>query len=181
MNKLIHLALMATLCLLSQFTHAQSLPVSSSSDAITDISGSGFAGPFVGFKVGTNSSNGNGAAYDAWHTTIFPGLTAGYNFDLDGVVLGAEAFADFHNGSSTGKDAGIDAKFGMPFDQFMPYARLGVTARSPSSRAHWGLGVEYKFARHLSTALEWTSDADKKHGTRRTNDSVTIGLQYHFN
>ncbi|WP_345812274.1 outer membrane beta-barrel protein [Paraburkholderia sp. PREW-6R] len=173
MNKFIRFILIASFSILSPLTQAQT--------AQAQIGPSDFAGPYVGFKVGTNTSNASGAISKASHTTVFPGITAGYNFDIGRFVVGAEAFADFHHGSTTFKDGGIDAKLGMPLIQFMPYARLGFTSSWPDNRLHGGLGVEYKLARQISAALEWTADSSHHDGTKRVNNSVTIGLQYHFN
>jgi opacity protein-like surface antigen len=173
MYKITKLILTASIALLSNFAHAQlSTP---------QVGASQFAGPYVGFKVGLNNSDASGVVNKASHTTVFPGFMAGYNFDVDRFVLGAEIFADLHHGSSTYKDGGIDAKFGMPFNQIMPYARVGFTSSWPETRLHWGLGVEYKFARHVSVAGEWTTDSSNKDGTKRRNNSFTVGLQYHFN
>lgn len=173
MYRITRLVLTASIMMLSNVVHAQSVT--------PQTSASGFAGPYMGFKVGVNTSDASGVVNKASHTTVFPGFTAGYNFDVDRFVLGAEAFADLHHGSTTYKDGGIDAKFGMPFNQFMPYARVGLTTDWPDVRFHWGLGVEYKFAKHVSAVGEWTTDTSNHDGTRRTNNSFTIGVQYHFN
>ena len=179
MSKIIRLILTASMVLLSSLAHSQTeAPLQT--EAL--LSGANqFAGPYLGFKLGVNNSDASGVINKASHSTVFPGFTAGYNFAVDRFVLGAEVFADLHHGSTTYKDGGIDAKFGMPFNQFMPYARVGVTTDWPSVRLHWGLGVEYKFARHVSAVGEWTTDTSNLNGTKRTNNSFTIGLQYHFN
>jgi outer membrane immunogenic protein len=151
--------------------------------AVTGIScvqASEFAGPFVGAKIGQNRSDASGEIKKAAHSTTFPGLTAGYNFDVSRFVLGAEVFADMHHGSTTYKDAGADLKFGMPFNAFLPYARIGFTGTSPNVRLHGGLGLEYKFAKQWSVAGEWTADSSKSNGTTRRNDSFTIGVHYYF-
>ncbi len=114
------------------------------------------------------------------HATTFPGLTAGYGFDVKQFVIGAEVFADFHHGSTTFKDGGVDLKFGMPFNTVMPYARLGMTGTWPNARLHGGLGVEYKFVKQFSVAAEWTADSSRHDGTKRRNDSVTVGVHYYF-
>ncbi|PRX99145.1 outer membrane protein [Paraburkholderia sp. BL25I1N1] len=173
MYKITRLILTASIMMLSNLVHAQSVaPQTGASE---------FAGPYVGFKLGVNTSDASGVHSKASHATVFPGFTAGYNFDVDRFVAGAEVFADLHHGSTTYKDGGIDAKFGMPFNQFMPYVRIGLTTDWPNIRPHWGLGVEYKFAKHVSAVGEWTTDTSNHDGTRRTNNSFTIGVQYHFN
>jgi len=42
-------------------------------------------------------------------------LRAGYGYDVKQFMIGAEVFADFHHGSTTYKDGGVDLKVGMPF------------------------------------------------------------------
>lgn len=139
-----------------------------------------FAGPYAGVKVGENWSGASGVVNKSSHATFFPGLTAGYGFDVNQLVIGAEVFADFHHGSTTYKDGGIDLKVGMPFNTIMPYARLGMTGSWPNARVHGGLGVEYKFAKQFSVAAEWTADSSKHDGTKRRNDSMTVGVHYYF-
>jgi outer membrane immunogenic protein len=151
--------------------------------ALTSIScaqASEFAGPYAGVKVGENWSDASGVINKPSHATTFPGLTAGYNFDVKQFVVGAEVFADFHHGSSTYKDGGVDLKVGMPFNLVMPYARIGVTGTWPNARLHGGLGVEYKFAKQFSVAGEWTADSCSHDGTKRSNNSITVGVHYHF-
>src|SRR5258708_37030587 len=72
--------------------------------AVTGMScaqASEFAGPYAGFKVGENWSDASGVVNTASHSTTFPGLTAGYGFDVKQFMIGAEVFADFHHGSTT--------------------------------------------------------------------------------
>jgi outer membrane immunogenic protein len=142
--------------------------------------GSEFSGGYVGFKLGENRSSASGVTSSPTHNTTFPGLTAGYAFDAGPVVLGAEAFADFHHGSTTRKDGGIDAKVGIPVGKLMPYARLGFTGGWPDTRLHGGLGVEYKLSRQFGLAGEWTTDTSHLNGTKCRNDSFTVVLNYHF-
>jgi outer membrane immunogenic protein len=139
-----------------------------------------FAGPYAGVKLGKNWSDASGVVNTATHNSTFFGLTAGYNFDISNVVVGAEAFADFHHGSTTYKDGGIDAKFGIPFNHWLPYARVGFTGTWPNARPHGGLGLEYKFTKNASVAGEWTADGGSHDGTRRNNNSATVGVHYFF-
>ena len=140
---------------------------------------SDFAGPYAGIKFGVDFSHATGV--DSGDKTVpFPGLLGGYNWDVNNFVVGAEVFADFHNQAATKKDGGIDAKVGIPFNHVMPYARLGITTFWPNTRLHYGLGVEYKFAKNLSVAGEWTADTANTDGTKRSNNSLTIGMHYYF-
>jgi outer membrane immunogenic protein len=142
--------------------------------------GSQFSGGYIGFKLGENRSNASGVTPSPRHDTTFPGLVAGCAFDAGPIVLGAEAFTDFHHGSATGKDGGLDAKVGVPVGKLMPYARLGFTGSWPDTRLHGGFGVEYKLSRQFGVAGEWTTDTSRVNGTKRRNDSFTVGLNYHF-
>ena len=139
-----------------------------------------FAGPFVGVKFGPNWSNISGDNGRS-HTTWFPGVVAGVNYDVGSVVLGLEGFADFHGGSVTKKDGGLDVKFGMPVNgNIMPYARVGFTTSWPTTRVHYGAGVEYKFAKNWSVAGEYTGDTTSYRGSNWNNNSLTVGVHYYF-
>jgi outer membrane immunogenic protein len=74
--------------------------------ALTGLScaqASEFAGPYAGVKAGENWSEASGVVNKSSHATFFPGLTAGYGFDVKQFVIGAEVFADFHHSSTTYK------------------------------------------------------------------------------
>jgi outer membrane immunogenic protein len=142
---------------------------------------SAFAGPFVGVKFGVNWSDITGKNPRGTHTTWFPGLVGGINYDVGPAVVGWEVFADFHGGSTTRDDGGIDLKVGFPINNsVMPYARVGVTAHRPDNRLHYGAGVEYKFAKNWSLAGEYTGDTSHYQGGSRHNDSLTLGVHYYF-
>ncbi|MDR5831565.1 porin family protein [Caballeronia sp. LP006] len=149
---------------------------------IASAHASEFSGPFVGAKLGLNFSDATGHDFEeSTHTTFFPGLTAGYNVDVNQFVVGVEGFADLHAGSTTKKDGGIDVKVGMPIDgNIMPYARVGFTGTWPDTRLHYGAGVEYKFAKQWSVAGEYTADTAHFDGGHRRNDSLTVGVHYYF-
>ena len=182
-KKLILSALLITVANISQ-AQTQGIAPAPQAESTSFFSGplysSQFSGPYIGFKLGVNSSNASGVVNESTHNTVFPGFTAGYGIDIGQFLLGAEAFADMHNGSTTYKDGGLDARFGIPLSQFMPYARVGFTGSWPETRFHWGLGVEYKFNRNLSAVGEWTTDESNTSGTSRRNDSYTVGLHYYF-
>jgi outer membrane immunogenic protein len=93
------------------------------------------------------------------HATYFPGLVAEVNDDVDHFVIGFEGFADFHGGSTTKKDGGLDLQIGTPINgNIMPYVRIGLTASWPHTRLHDGGGVEYKFAKAWGVAGEYAGD-----------------------
>jgi outer membrane immunogenic protein len=66
----------------------------------------------------------------------------------------AQKCADLHNGSTTVKEGGIDAKIGYPIGSFMPYARRGVTTDWPAAPFHYGVGAEYQFTKDVSMFAE---------------------------
>ncbi|WP_244815734.1 porin family protein [Caballeronia sp. Lep1P3] len=148
----------------------------------TTIHASEFAGPYVGAKLGVNRSDATGNHYQtSGQATFFPGIVAGYGFDVDRFVLGVEGFADFHSRSTTKNDAGVDVRFGMPLDgNVMPYARIGATGSWPDTRLHYGAGLEYKIRQHWSVAVEYTGDTSHYDGGHRRNDSLTAGVHYIF-
>jgi outer membrane immunogenic protein len=140
-----------------------------------------FYGPYVGIKLGENWSNSSGAVSNSTHNTTFVGVMAGYGFDVNRFVLGVEGFSDFHGGSTTKDDGGVDVRFGIPLNRvLMPYARLGFTGTWPTTRLHGGLGVEYALYDNVHVSGEWTTDTSNSKETKRTNNSFTIGLTYYF-
>ncbi|SAK62724.1 hypothetical protein AWB79_02907 [Caballeronia hypogeia] len=178
-RKLIAPALLSLLCV----TQAHSEGLDPTLLKLMGVQGphSQFAGPYVGAKFGVNWSDITGPNPKSTHTTFFPGIVAGVNYDVDRFVVGVEGFMDFHGGSTTKKDGGIDLKLGMPVNgNIMPYARIGFTGTWPDTRLHYGGGVEYKFAKNWSVAAEYTGDTSSYQGGRRHNDSLTAGLHYYF-
>lgn len=178
-RKLIAPALMSLLC--AAQAHSESL-----GPTLLKLMGvqgphSQFAGPYVGAKFGANWSDITGPNQKTTHTTLFPGLVAGVNYDVDRFVVGFEGFMDFHGGSTTKKDGGIDVRFGMPVNEnILPYARIGFTGTWPDTRLHYGGGVEYKFEKNWSVAAEYTGDTSSYQGGHRRNDSLTVGVHYYF-
>lgn len=139
-----------------------------------------FSGLYAGGKVGVNVSNAWGAMHRSSSSHFFPGVMVGFGIDVGPVLLGGEAFADFHNASTTRKDAGFDAKLGVPLNRYMPYARVGATSEWPDTRMHWGLGVEYRALDRLGVTAEWTMDHSDADNIKRHNNSFTVGVHYYF-
>jgi outer membrane immunogenic protein len=133
-----------------------------------------FSGPYAGIKLGQDWSNASGVVNITRHDSTFFSLNAGYNLDISLFVIGAEIFSDFHHSSTTYKDVGIDAKLGMPFGHFMPYARFGLTGSSPDMRPHGGVGVEYKASPRVAMAAEWTLGSGAPGATRRIASSISM-------
>ena len=146
--------------------------------SMSAVQASEFKGAYAGLNAGMNHSK-NGAV--SAPNKAYPGIQAGYNWDMGSdVLLGVEGFADIHNKSVTSKDAGIDAKLGYTMDKFMPYARLGAAATAPGVRAHGGLGLEYKFAPSWSALAEVTADMKKVNGVAQRNTNFAIGVNYYY-
>lgn len=159
-----------------------------------------FDGGYVGGKIGGNRTDMTALSKQ---TPVTAGLEAGYNWDLKNVLLGVDGFWDFndkktHSGVAPAPAAvhygsqvyGLDLKLGLPSDKWMPYAKLGyahISGRGDAyasvisdNDAHYGLGVEYKFAPNWSIAGEWTNNTGKSGATKLNNNNFTIGLNYYF-
>src|ERR1700754_840129 len=94
-----------TLAALAGIAHAEAPAQSPDSQSVTvPATHSEFAGPYAGIKVGGNWSDASGVVNRDTHSTAFFGVMAGYGFDVGRFVLGAEAFADLHGGSTTKDD-----------------------------------------------------------------------------
>lgn len=158
---------------------------------------SDFSGAWLGAKVGVNNTHAN--AVDTQNATTY-GIEGGYNWDLGPYTLGALLFAD--NNASTSHNAGkfsygsksygLDSKLGMPIGNWLPYGKVGyvkTTANGALATAfngsyhsfNAGLGVEYKFAPHLSAAVEYmATNAKNNPGNKLVNNNLTVGLNYYF-
>ena len=136
-----------------------------------------FTGGYVGGKIGYNKNSPDTATTS---DKMYPGLELGYGWNFYGWLLGTNAFLDNHTKSVTGRDYGADAKLGYPMDNFMPYVKLGVAATDPGTRAHGGLGIEYKFAPQWGVAAEWTIDSKSVNAIKNKNNNISINLNYYF-
>jgi OOP family OmpA-OmpF porin len=161
-----------------------------------------FVGAYAGGKIGANRTDMTDVSKKSAAAT---GLEVGYNWDMDGMLLGVDGFVDFnakktHSGGAGGiapasvnygsRVYGLDLKLGLPNGNWMPYAKLGY-ARTDGrgdpyasaigdGGAHLGLGVEYKFAPQWSVVGEWTNGDGKSGTTELDNDNFTIGVNYYF-
>lgn len=145
--------------------------------SMANAGASEFAGGYVGANVSSDRSEMTGAASK---NVGYLGLSAGYNWDISSFVLGANAFGDIHKKAYSGQDYGFDGKLGLPLGSLMPYAKLGLAATDPGTRAHGGLGVEYKFSPKLAVTGEWAMDSKTKDGIKYKNNDFGIGLSYYF-
>lgn len=137
-----------------------------------------FKGAYVGANIGYNKNTPTSALTS---NKAYPGLQAGYNWDVsNNIVLGLEGFVDGHSKSITSNDAGIDAKAGYSMGNLMPYARLGAAATQPGTRVHGGLGLEYKFAPQWSMFGEVTADSKSVNTVTQKNTNFALGVNYYF-
>lgn len=170
--------------------------------SISVAQASEFSGGWIGAKAGSNRSDIAGATVLSAKNANTYGFEAGYNWDMGGMLLGVDGFADFNQKAdhatatpgvvaNYGSDVyGLDVKLGLPSGNWLPYAKLGygsarltgAGATGSGSGAHLGLGVEYKFAPHWSVAGEYTSISDKySNNTQKlNNNNFTIGINYYF-
>ncbi|HEU0219766.1 MAG TPA: OmpA family protein [Gallionella sp.] len=159
-----------------------------------------FDGGYVGGKIGVNRTDMTAVSRQS---PIATGLEGGYNWNRNGMLLGVDGFLDF-NGKKTHTGVapapatvhygshvyGLDLKLGLPNGNWMPFAKLGYAHTGGrgdayasvvgDSGAHYGLGVEYKFAPQWSVAGEWTNNTGKSGATKLNNDNFTIGVNYYF-
>lgn len=159
-----------------------------------------FDGGYVGAKIGVNRTDMTAVSRQS---PVATGLEGGYNWNMDGMLLGVDGFIDFngkktHTGVAPAPAAvnygshvyGLDLKLGVPNGNWMPYAKLGyahVGGRGDAyasvigdSGAHLGLGVEYKFTPNWSVAGEWTNNSGKNATTKLDNNNFTLGVNYYF-
>jgi opacity protein-like surface antigen len=160
---------------------------------------SGWDGPYIGATLGygwqslatpVTATTGNG-----WSV----GGQIGYNAHLsDNIVGGVEGNLDWVNYAQTAGpstysvnwDGSLRARLGVDMGQWMPYAEVGVAfanvtegAAAAEGRTGWtaGAGVEVMLADHLSANLEYRyTDYGSGTGSQLTDNSVRIGLNYHF-
>ena len=149
--------------------------VSVSAQEASDV----YKGFYGGVQVGYNRSKATGDLQQK-RSTIYPGLVAGYNHFTNNILLGVEAFADFHHGSTTYKDGGAGVRVGTVLDKTLLFARVGATGTWPSWRPQLGLGAEYMINQDWGLTGLITHDRSTDHGIRRTNTSLAVGVNYHL-
>lgn len=128
------------------------------------------------------------------------GAQLGYNAHLsDSIVGGIEGNLDWVNEASAVANPGfavnfegsLRARLGLDLDSVLPYVELGVAFANVNEnnvgaavRTGWtaGAGVEFWLADQLSANVEYRySDyGTGAAGTRLTDNSVRVGLNYHF-
>jgi outer membrane protein OmpA-like peptidoglycan-associated protein len=141
----------------------------------TSAHASEFEGAYLGLNLGNNRSSATSLSDK---NNGYLGLKAGYNWDWNSFLLGAEGYADTDSSSYTGQDLGLDARLGLPMNRWLPYARLGLVGTSPGVRPHGGLGVEYSLDHRWSVNAEWTTDSKDDAGITRKNNNIAIGFNF---
>lgn len=140
---------------------------------LTNIKAEDFSGAYIGAGLGSNSSSATSLSNKK---QLYPNLRAGYNWDRNGFLWGAEGFVDAHSDAYSGKDAGLDARLGSIQNHWTPYVRLGMMGTNPGIRFHGGAGVEYRLSDSWSINADWTTDS-KSIGIRTyKNNNFAIGL-----
>jgi outer membrane immunogenic protein len=146
----------------------------------------GYAGVNVGY--GWGDFNGGAAAITGNNSGWLGGVQAGYNYQMNQIVLGVEADWQLSNlesnivggGTATVDNFGtVRARVGVAVDRFMPYltggyafgnATVDPAGIAAESNFHhgWviGAGVEYAWTDNLTTKIEglWLNLADERYG-----------------
>lgn len=138
-----------------------------------------FSGFYGGAQVGINDSEARGAS-NLNKQSVYPGFVAGHNTHSQGVVVGAEVFANFHKKSATQNDLGLTFKVGKVVNNVLVYGRAGVVGRSPGYRPQVGVGAEYKLQKNISVSAVLTHDHDTTNGTRYKNNNLAVGVNYYL-
>lgn len=163
---------------------------------------SDYSGGYLGGKFGINNSSATGTTSAPSASTLAYGvqggyIEGGYNWDMRTATIGVGAYADFNsyekhlNGVSYGSRAyGMDAKLGMPVDDWLLYAKIGygystgtrelsaVGQNSPNT----AVGVEYKLASRWGAISEYKINAfsNRDGSISIKNKTLTFGLNYYF-
>ncbi len=162
---------------------------------VTTAQASEFDGGWVGAKIGKNRASATGL--DSQTPTSY-GLEGGYNWNMGNYLLGVDGFADINKRATHAPGAinygshvyGLDAKLGIPYGNWLPYAKLGYANTSGNgdvvlrniddNDVHLGLGVEYKFAPNWSLTGEVTNSSGESGVNKLRNTNATIGLNFYF-
>jgi outer membrane immunogenic protein len=146
---------------------------------LAQVSTSEFTGFYGGVQIGTNHSTSTEKGGVSKRTS-YPGLLVGYSSEMKGVLVGVEAFADYHNDSTTYKDGGFGIKVGKVVSDVLVYGRLGQTGTWPSWRTQVGIGAETKLNKNLSLNVIYSNDKSTHKEIRRENESLAVGVNYYY-
>jgi tetrahydromethanopterin S-methyltransferase subunit F len=163
-----------------------------------------FWGRYFGAKFGINNSSVSGTINTPSASTLAYGvqggyLQAGYNREVSKFIVGVGAYADWNNYTIHSNDVaysssayGVDVKLGLPFDELLPYVKLGYgystgnkndVLRTVSQNSRNGaVGVEYNVAPRWSLIAEFKMDKFSNRDKSITvyNRLFTFGFNYYF-
>ena len=150
-----------------------------SSAAFAQTPTSDFTGLYAGVQVGSNHSKSSAEGGMSKKST-YPGILLGYAVEKEGFLIGFEAFADYHNDSTTYKDGGFGVKLGKVFSNVLIYGRVGTTGSWPSWRSQYGVGAETKVNGKVGLSTFVARDKASDNGITRENNSIALGINYYF-
>ena len=190
---------------------SSTFPVSSADGTTTTVKitihGKGpseFRGPYLGVKFGINNSSAIGTTSAPSAKTLAYGLQGGYlqggyNWDFRTVIVGVGGYFDWNNytvhsnGVGYGSHAyGVDAKLGLPIDDWLPYVKLGygystgrrneILRTVAENGTNIAIGVEYNFAPQWSAIAEYKRDnfSNLDRSITIKNRTFTFGVNYFF-
>ena len=194
------------LCVLPTLSVSADLPVRGTAPALPTTAYD-WTGLYAGAQVGGQQIRLTEGDTTELTNTPFGGVHAGYNKQIDSLVIGFEGEIDYvasvkaisqigengdeENGGdwNSGSIQGIaSVRLGFAFDKALIYATGGVALIAPingsSQASGWTLGGGLEYA----LSKEWSARAEYRHtdfgefddGQKGTIDVVTIGLSYHF-
>lgn len=166
----------------------------------------GYVGANAGYRWVSADASNQYASAGLDSSSLFGGLQAGYNWQMNQFVFGLET--DFGYGSSEESSNGISvkstwegttrARAGVAFDRFLVYGTGGVAyanfetsdatlGSSDDWRFGWtaGGGVEYAFSKNVTVKGEYLYTDygdDTANGTKfdLSNSLVRLGVNYKF-
>lgn len=163
-----------------------------------------FWGKYFGAKFGINNSSASGTTGAPSASTFAYGvqggyLQGGYNWDVRAIVVGVGAYFDWNNFTTHSNDvgyatrsSGLDARLGLPVDDWLPYIKLGYGRSMATSnanlnsvaeyRSNAAVGVEYNLAPRWSLIAEYKrAKFSSPDGSITINNKLfTFGFNYYF-
>ena len=162
-----------------------------------------WTGFYLGAQVGNQQLRAKTEILSATSSSFFGGLHAGYNKQLDSLVIGVEGDLEYvasakvisqvgengHDWQGNLIQGSARARLGYAFDNALLYATGGVAFmstlhNSSSTLTGWTLGggLEYALSKQWSARIEYRySDFGKWNEAQSiTSQAVRVGLSYRF-
>jgi len=162
-----------------------------------------WTGFYLGAQVGNQQLRAKTEIRSATSSSFFGGLHAGYNKQLDSLVIGVEGDLEYVATAKAISQVGENgpdwqgnliqgsarARLGYAFDNALLYATGGIAFMSTqhgssSTLTGWTLGggLEYALSKQWSARVEYRySDFGKWHNVQSiTSQAVRVGLSYRF-